>query len=581
MKTKHSHPSIWRAVPPWLLIGSAAVLVPIFIYVAAENIRFRNESSTRLLAEKGEALIRSFEAGTRAGMRGDGRRDFRLQKLLIETAQLPDITYILVTDGDGRILAHNDVAKVGDSYGPGIDLHQITQTSESRWRTVQLSTGERVFEVFRRFKPTGHPGHMRRGMQRFRSPPPEPDHGINPERQEPRAIFVGLDMTTVEQARKADIRNSLVTASILLLGGLAGIALLLLLQGYRSTRVSLERVQAFSSSLVEHMPIGLIAADETGTVNSVNPAAESMLGISSENATETRLSDLLPPELTATLRIPDIQESPIDSEIDCRLTTGRRLHLTVSASRLPDGGSVVLLKDQSEIAQLRKQVVRSQRLATVGQLAAGVAHEVRNPLSSIKGFATYFKERYRKVPEDQQIADLMIQEADRMNRVVGQLLEFARPLSIQKSELTVSELVQDAIQLVARKAAEGGLTIDSRTADDLPVLMADADKIRQVLLNLFLNSIDAMEPGGRLSVVAMGHNAKGGVEIQISDTGRGIEATHLPHVFDPYFTTKSAGTGLGLAIAHNIMEAHGGEIRIHSRVGEGTRVSLIFPAADK
>jgi len=577
MKTINPHSSIWRVVPPWLLIGSAVVLVPIFIYVAVENIRFRNESSIRLLAEKGEALIRSFEAGTRAGMRGDGRRDFRLQRLIVETAQLPDIAYILVTDGHGTILAHNDLAKVGDVYGHGIELDQLVQTSNTQWRTLHLSTGEPVFEVFRRFKSTGPPQHMRRGKKRFHSPTPESDRAMKADVQQPRAIFVGLDMTTVEQARKADIRHSVVTASILLLGGLAGIALLLLLQGYRSTRVSLERVKAFSTSLVEHMPMGLIAADAAGKVTSVNPAAESMLGITSENVASKMLWDVLPSELVGAMETADLHDSVIDLEVECRLSTGRRIPLAVSAAYLPDGGSVVLFKDQSEIAQLRKQVLRSQRLATVGQLAAGVAHEVRNPLSSLKGFATYFKERYRNVPEDQQIADLMIQETDRMNRVVRQLLEFSHPVSIRKSEISVPELVQDAIRLVARKAEESGLTIHSRIADDLPALSADPDKLRQVLLNLFINSIDAMEPGDQLSVVAEDRGAPGGIKIRISDTGRGIDETHLPHIFDPYFTTKSAGTGLGLAIAHNIMEAHGGQIRIKSRVGEGTEVSLIFP----
>lgn len=478
------------------------VLVPIFIYVAVENVRFRNESSTRLLAEKGEALIRSFEAGTRAGMRGEGRRNFRLHRLITETAQLPDIAYILVTDGNGVILAHNDPAKVGDRYGQGVDLEQLTQASASQWRTVHLPNGEPVFEVFRRFKPTGPPRRRHQGMHRFRPQPPESGPVMEPEEQPARAIFVGLDMTTVEQARKADIRNSLVTASILLLGGLTGIAFLLLLQGYRSTRVSLERVRAFSTSLVEHMPIGLIAADKDGNIHAVNPTAEAMLGVASENASGKPLSDVLPPDLVAAMDTPEARTSDIDLEVDCRLSTGKMIPLAISAAHLPDGGRVVLFKDQSEIDNLRKQVLRSQRLATVGQLAAGVAHEVRNPLSSIKGFATYFKECYRKVSEDQQIADLMIQETDRMDRVVGQLLEFARPVSIRKSELSVPDLVQDAIQLVAKKAADANLTIDTRFSENLPILHADPDKVRQVLLNMFLNSLDAMEPGGRLFVGA-------------------------------------------------------------------------------
>jgi len=281
------------------------------------------------------------------------------------------------------------------------------------------------------------------------------------------------------------------------------------------------------------------------------------------------------------MNAPEGQDFTIDLEVECRLPTGAMIPIAVSTAHLPDGGMGVLFKDQSEIEHLRKQVLRSQRLATVGQLAAGVAHEVRNPLSSIKGFATYFKERYRKVPEDQQIAELMIQETDRMDRVVSQLLEFARPVSIRKSEIPVSELVQGAIQLVARKAADANLTIDSGISDNLPVLHADGDKVRQVLLNLFLNSLDAMEPGGRLSVEARAQRDTGDMEIRISDTGRGIDSAHLSRVFDPFFTTKASGTGLGLAIAHNIMEAHGGEIRIHSRLGEGTRVTLIFPAGER
>jgi two-component system sensor histidine kinase HydH len=216
-------------------------------------------------------------------------------------------------------------------------------------------------------------------------------------------------------------------------------------------------------------------------------------------------------------------------------------------------------------------------MAAVGKLAAGVAHEVRNPLSSIKGFATYFRERYRSVPEDQHITSIMIQEVDRINRVVGQLLEFAKPILISKKKVAVKKLIEDSLSLIETQISEKDILLETECPAHIEDILVDPDQIGQVLLNLYLNAAEAMQSGGRLSVSAAALPEKHAVTIKISDTGAGIREENIAQIFDPYFTTKPSGTGLGLAISQNIIEAHNGEILIDSRPGAGTTVTLILP----
>jgi two-component system sensor histidine kinase HydH len=240
-------------------------------------------------------------------------------------------------------------------------------------------------------------------------------------------------------------------------------------------------------------------------------------------------------------------------------------------------GNVLLFRDLTEVQSLRREVARSQRLASLGRLAAGVAHEIRNPLSSIKGFATYFKERYPDRPDDQQTADIMIQEVDRLNRVVGQLLELARPISIKPQIISLVALLKDAVRLIEEQAAEKNISVLLQDNGPVDEVRIDPDCLNQILLNLFLNAIDAMDDGGELKVALSLDGDSEEIRITVSDTGCGISPEHLSRVFDPYFTTKSSGTGLGLAIAHNIVEAMGGRISVESEQKKGTTFTVTLP----
>ena len=571
-------------MPPWIFIGAVMILLPIFAYLIYENIHRQKEHSTRLLLEKGAALIRSFEAGTRTGMMGMHGTDFRLQRLLSETAQQPDIEYLMVTDANGKILAHDEQGHIDSVHGKELNLIEISRSQDLYWRIVTHPEGKKIFEVFRRFAPTGGGMMgMRMGRMMFGRPfGPERSIGENPE-PSLQVIFVGLDMTPIEQARLADTRHSVIMGIILLLVGFTGIFLLFLTQSYRATKASLSRIKAFSDNLVDNMPIGLVATDTFDKVVAMNYVAGRILELSVPDSIGKGAEQILPKELQQQFQSLNMSGGVVEQELDCTLKNGTVLPLEANATLLKDEtgnllGSVLLFKDLSEVRALRKEIARNQRLATVGRLAAGVAHEIRNPLSSIKGFATYFKERYQDAPEDLHIADIMIQEVDRLNRVVGQLLEFARPVTISKRPLNLKTFVADSLKLVERQAAEKTIRIQTNLVGLAETVLIDPDKMNQVLLNLYLNAIESMdEGGGSLSVTLAADNPARQATIGIADTGSGIREQDLGHIFDPYFTTKAAGTGLGLAIAQKIVEGHGGAIRIDSKSGRGTTVTIVLP----
>ena len=573
---------LWTGVPVWIFIGTVLILIPVFTVLTVENINRQKENTVRLLVEEGAALIRSFEAGARTGMMGHMMGGFKLQHLLSETAQQPDIIHLMVTDARGAILAHSDLTQVGKTYGRGLDFEQVFQTKSVQWRRVMSGDGRESFEVYRRFDPAEPPwGRMpgRKGAPSHMMPAFPMDQRNS---QEPQFIFVGLDNSAILAAQLADSRHTIVMAVVLLLVCVSGILLLFVTQGYRSTRASLDRIKAFSDNLVENMPIGLIALDARRQIASFNQVAQSILGFAPDLVIGRAAADVLPVEIFREIERLLPTGDVIEREIDCHLEGGDRFPLSFSASPLHDGekrflGFVLLLKDLREVHALRKEILRNQRLASVGRLAAGVAHEVRNPLSSIKGFATYFKERHRDKPEDQQIAGIMIQEVDRLNRVIGQLLDFARPIKIIPKKVSVPQLIADALKLVEAQANEKEIHVEWHTAERLREASLDTDRINQVLLNLFLNALEAMESGGRLTVDADKDEEGRWIIIRVADTGHGIPAQNLSKVFDPYYTTKSTGTGLGLAIAHNIVDAHGGRIDVASPAGQGTTFTLRVP----
>ncbi len=557
---------------PWVIAGVILILGVIFLFMARESIHKQRELTTRLLVEQGAALIQSFEASARTGawMRWG---PFQLQKLLIEMAKQPGIDYLTVTDVNGLILADSDPAMVGEIYNTDIDFKSASRLTQVQWRQVSNRDSTDTFEVYRRFAPTDIPFGDSRGAAVAGKDSPD------------LVIFVGLDMGPILTARETDFLSTVVMAVILVLAGLMGMLALILAQGYLSTRSSYSRVKAFSDSLVENMPIGLVALDGENKVIAFNAWAESILGIAAAEVVGRPAGEVLPDTCREIIGELERSGRVIERETECPVSTGKTVPLEVIAATLKEEGgrpqgSVFLFRDLSEVRQLKAEIARSQRLASIGSLAAGVAHEIRNPLSSIKGFATYFKGKLRGDPEDSKTADIMIQEVERLNRVIRQLLDLSRPMEIEKKPTRLGPLIEHTVRLIDVHARKKGITVKTDVSPEASAVFADPDRIKQVLLNLCLNAVEAMQAGGILTLSLRRHNERL-VRIGVSDTGTGIPGDNLENIFDPYYTTKTSGTGLGLAIVHRIVEAHGGEIRVRSEAGQGTTFTIFLPVLEE
>lgn len=240
-------------------------------------------------------------------------------------------------------------------------------------------------------------------------------------------------------------------------------------------------------------------------------------------------------------------------------------------------GTLLILRDKTELHLLKTQMEQNKRLAAIGRLAAGVAHEIRNPLSSLKGYATFFKEIFDPNSENFTIADTMTKEVDRLNRVVGELVEFAKPIAVSGNPVDLEGLISECLHLIAYEPDAEHIEIKTDIEPGLPRIHADEDRLKQVLLNLCLNALQAMENPGVLTLKMYNDDSDKNIVIEVSDTGSGIKQEDLSDIFEPYFTTKLSGTGLGLAIVHNIVKAHKGRIETVSHPGSGTVFKIFLP----
>ncbi|MGU9869569.1 two-component system sensor histidine kinase ZraS [Kluyvera ascorbata] len=229
---------------------------------------------------------------------------------------------------------------------------------------------------------------------------------------------------------------------------------------------------------------------------------------------------------------------------------------------------------------LQEATHRREKLVALGHLAAGVAHEIRNPLSSIKGLAKYFAERTPPGGEAYALAQVMAKEADRLNRVVSDLLELVRPAHLKWQSVDLNEVIAHSLQLVSQDARGREITLQFTPLPALRRIQADPDRLNQVLLNLYLNAIQAIGHDGVITVTA-GECSDGRVKVTVADNGKGMTAEQLQAIFTPYFTTKADGNGLGLAVVQNIIEQHGGTIHADSRPGEGATFTLYLPVNEQ
>jgi two-component system sensor histidine kinase HydH len=569
---------------PWIILGSTAILLVIVIVLSVQNTSREKRYMTKILSAKGAALIRAVEAGARAGMMGTMWGGRQIQRLLEETGRLPDVVYMALVDPEGRIVAHSDPSKIGTFFRADRKLVHLGPDLQENYELVDTGVGGPVFEVHRHFRPL-MPGQGRRGghmtgmMHRRSWGSAVPDEWFG---RKQLLIVAGLDVAPFQAAIRDDIRNTVIFSVILLLLGFGGFVSLFWMNSYRAAKRSLQDTSAFADEVVNHLPVGLIATDRQGRITFFNAAAERITGLTSDQAADRTPDGLLPEQLCRLAPALDSGDTIVEQEMECAFSGGSTVPLSVSATRIVNEigafvGHVLILRDLGEVRRLKDEVRRQEKLAALGGLAAGVAHEIRNPLSSIKGMATFFQEQFAHNSEAREAAGVMIREVDRLNRVISELLDFARPTDLNRRLSDLPPLINRSIQLIQQDAASQNITIEVHISDDIRPVNIDPDRLTQCLLNLYLNALQAMSEGGTMTVHCRHEGGGRKVRIAVADTGKGIDAKHLDSIFNPYFTTKNKGTGLGLAIVQKIVEAHQAHLNVESTPGKGTRMMIEIP----
>ncbi|HLO24769.1 MAG TPA: ATP-binding protein, partial [Geobacteraceae bacterium] len=239
------------------------------------------------------------------------------------------------------------------------------------------------------------------------------------------------------------------------------------------------------------------------------------------------------------------------------------------------------LQSQADlIIGIEEQLRKAERLSALGELSAVLAHEIRNPLGSIKGTAEILKDDFHPGDRKYEFLEILVRETDRLNRVVEDFLQLARPLKVERETCDIMAQLADVVALVSSEAASRCVRLLLSPAE-MPQVHGDPEKLKQAFLNLVLNGIQATARGGTLSVTASlvpgGEGGGSSVEVTFSDTGEGMEPAVLARIFEPFYTTKEGGTGLGLAITQRIVESHGGKIEVESEKGKGTMFKVKLP----
>ena len=404
------------------------------------------------------------------------------------------------------------------------------------------------------------------------------------------AVLLGLappaDMTALE------VLAALLNAAVLLV---VSIVIASLAARYRQSQQRLEAqrkhlsdVRAFRDLIFESVGSGLVAVDKAGCVTAFNRAAESITGVRAADA----LGQPWPTIFGRDIDLAEVSraangpgEFPPRHEFQLRRKDGSQVPVGITFWALRSGGGegvglIGVCQDLSFIKQMEARMRQADRLAAVGRLAANMAHEIRNPLASISGAVQML---VKDLPTDGmrgRLVEIVLNESGRLNDLVGDFLEYARPAPMAPIAVDMAHIIDEVLLLLEHRSLPPNLKIIREYGECL-VAHVDPQQMRQAIWNLCLNAVQAMPDGG--GEIRIGSRLLPGdpprLQLWIADTGSGIADQDLPHIFEPFYSTKAEGSGLGLALVYRVMQDHGGQVDVKTREGEGTTFTLTLPAA--
>ena len=566
-----------RYLPVLSIVLVAGTLLAIVIIFTFRNINAQNQRMEEFTLRQGVSVIRTLEAGTRTGfMEGDWGIEY-LQMIIEQAAKDPDVEWVGLINSDGMIVAHSEPAKIGLRLLMGKELQTVRtviRTGEPLSFKRELPDGRTIFEIWKPFTPfpdqlaeseiaAKHTRIGRELLDLF-------------DREQKQVLFLGLKMDRFKEIRRQEIVFAIFMGAVLFIVGSASVYFVFVVQNAYLVRRTLDEMRTYTRNVLESMANGLITVDRSLRIATYNPNALEILRKTKDELDGKLVSEILPLEDEIRQVLSDA-DSILEKEVKINGDGKGKSFLALTVSPLKDQessrpkGAVVILRDMTIIRELEQEVITSEKFAALGRLSAGVAHEIRNPLNSIKGFIQYFQKKLALEPEDYRYTDLMLTEVDRLNRVISKLLAYSKPREPRLTIRSAEEIVDHCVRVVEREARESGVEIIVEPSDpELPLVMVDSDQMTQVFLNILINAIEATPSGEKVSIALVGtHNGR--LQVVTSDKGKGIPRENIDKLFDPFFSTKKKGTGLGLAIVKSIIEGHGGDIDVESEPGKGTK----------
>jgi two-component system sensor histidine kinase HydH len=546
------------------LILSTLFLAGLLTFSTLQNINRERAMMERFLRQNGETIIKAIEAAMRTSMMHHLEKVDALYTLLSESSRAHDIVFIIITDQGGEVISQTDNAPPASSLAQ--NRHRLGDSGNSV-TSLEEETG--IFTITRRLSLNSH--LRRQPMMRGRTSAADQDHPLNDS-----IISIGLYTHEFDAARRQDVQHAIFMGAILFLVGSAGLYVLFLYQGMRVAKFTLENMKIYTENVIESIPVGLVTLDNRDRVVSCNRKMEELTGRTIDELHGQELREAFP---GCRLHAKEICNSVFDYSTECVKEDGTSMPVKIGGSALVSGsgdslGTVLVVRDMSVIRDMEQQLERSRRMAALGTMAAGIAHEIRNPLGTLKGFAHYFGNQPGTTEESRNYAKLMETEIDRLNRNISGLLQFARPRDPNIVSVVLDEVIGKTAALMERDFSEKGLNFHYQCNTALTV-NTDPDMLIQVLLNLLKNSISATPEGGEVSLATSGDDKN--LRITVADSGHGMTEQEREKMFDPFFTTRKTGTGLGLAVSHQIMEQLGGTFEVVTAPQAGTAVTVVLP----
>ena len=360
-------------------------------------------------------------------------------------------------------------------------------------------------------------------------------------------------------------------------------------QSLREKEQGLSRLRAFHENIVHSISSGVFTTDEKGQITSFNPAAQEATGYSFEQVQGRSWREVFNwhPGRQEDDRMQDVSAN-MRFEVECKRSDGNRLILGMTLAPLHERGErtglVGVFKDLTQIRDLEEEMRRKEWLASLGEMSAGMAHEIRNPLGALAGAMQMLRKDLEADETSQRLMEIAVREATRLDTIITEFLQYARPPALNLAECDLNKVLAETLDLVQHEArSRTNITIAAAPCIGTLPAQVDQDQMKQVFWNIAVNAFDAMPKGGQLAIATgcrkidvAGRKAEV-VEISFQDTGEGIPKNNLGKIFLPFFTTKKRGSGLGLAAVHRIVDLHGGWIKVESREGQGTRFGVCLP----